>query len=190
MTRSAKPQTECKTQDQETKVDDRGIFGAYMIGSSQPALCFLSDLFDETTTSPEASLSELEDDVDFIVQHFAPICSEAPAEFNLYHNQICGAWVEVLPLVVESAKDSPFLCSAIRTMGTALRYHTSAVRGLQSRILLMYGDSLRLVGKALEEAQGIFQCEHCIAILCLSATNVSSKFMLTWALSNTNCVRL
>ncbi|CAN9124323.1 unnamed protein product [Alternaria alternata] len=36
----------------------------------------------------------------------------------------------------------------------------------------MYGDSLRRVGKALEEAQGVFQQEHCVAILCLSATNI------------------
>jgi hypothetical protein len=138
-------------------------------------------LFDETTTPPEASPNELEDDVDFIVQHFAPICSQAPAEFNLYHNQICGAWVEMLPLVVEPAKNSPFLYSAIRTMATALRNRASATRGNESRILLMYGDSLRRVGKALEEAKGVFQHEHCVAILCLSATNVSLHHTLTCA---------
>jgi hypothetical protein len=70
------------------------------------------------------------------------------------------------------------LYSAIRTMATALKHHASATQGYQSRILRMYGDSLRQVGEALEEAQGVFQYQHCIAILCLSATNVSSWLVL------------
>lgn len=181
MTHPTKPQTVMRAGCEETHVDDRGVFGAYILKSSHPALCALSNLFDETTTPPEASPNELEDDVDFIVQHFAPICSQAPAEFNLYHNQICGAWVEMLPLVVEPAKNSPFLYSAIRTMATALRNRASATRGNESRILLMYGESLRRVGKALEEAKGVFQHEHCVAILCLSATNVSLHHTLTCA---------
>ncbi|CAN9455990.1 unnamed protein product [Alternaria sp. RS040] len=172
MTRPTRPQTDVSAGCQETRVDDKGVFGAYVLKGSHPALCALSNLFDETTTPPETSPNELEDDVDFIIKHFAPICSQAPAEFNLYHNQICGAWVEMLPLVVEPAKNSPFLYFAIRTMATALRTHTSVTRGNISRILLMYGDSLRRVGKALEEAQGVFQHEHCVAILCLSATNI------------------
>jgi hypothetical protein len=168
-----KLQPKLKTGSNKILVDESGICGAYILGNSKPALCPPSDLLDETTTSPETDLYELEDGVDFIVQHFAPICSEAPAEFNLYHNQICGAWVEILPLVVEPAKASPFLYSAIRTMATALKHHASATQECQSRILCMYGDSLRQVGEALEEAQGVFQYQHCIAILCLSATNVS-----------------
>ncbi|CAN9482036.1 unnamed protein product [Alternaria alternata] len=57
-------------------------------------------------------------------------------------------------------------------MATALRNCAYTTRGNESRILLLYGDSLRRVGKALEEAQGVFQHEHCVAILCLSATNI------------------
>ncbi|KAG9185446.1 hypothetical protein G6011_07990 [Alternaria panax] len=143
--RPTEPQIKLKDESREPPVHEKDVLSAYIIEESQPALCSLSNLFDEATTPPEKSLYELENDVNFIVQHFAPICGEAPAEFNLYHNQICGAWVEILPLVVEPAKNNPLLYSSIRTMATALRNHASAARGNGFRILLMYGDCLRQI---------------------------------------------
>jgi hypothetical protein len=118
---------------------------------------------------------ELEDDIEFIMQHYAPVDNNAPAESNPFHNQICGAWVEVLPILSTTirTKQSGFLLSAVKTLTTALRHHDIGNELCQPRVLKMYCDSLGLMGKALQEARGIFQIEHSAAIMCLAVTDVS-----------------
>ncbi|KAH7123756.1 hypothetical protein B0J11DRAFT_529811 [Dendryphion nanum] len=116
----------------------------------------------------------LEDDVQFILQHYAPANGQIPAESNPYHNQICGAWVEILPLLSTTIMEQQFLLSAIQTLASALRHHTigSVMCEPQPQILKMYCDSIRQMGKALEEAQGTFQIEHITAIMCLAVTDI------------------
>lgn len=128
----------------------------------------------ETSISPEATLQDLEKDVAFIVQHYASIGGEIPAAFDPFHNQICGAWVEVLPLFTQSATEKQFLLSAITTWATALRHHVDTTKECQSKVLEMYGNALHQIGKALSD-QTTFQIEHCIAIMCLAATDVSCQ---------------
>lgn len=118
---------------------------------------------------------ELEDDIQFIVQHYAPVDSNAPAESNPFHNQICGAWVDVLPLLSAAKRNKQFLSSAIKTLATALRHYSLGNELCQPQILEMYCDSLGHMGKALEEARGAFQIEHGAAIMCLAVTDVSAK---------------
>lgn len=122
---------------------------------------------------------ELEDDIQFILQHYAPVESNAPAESNPFHNQICGAWVEVLPLLSATRRNKPFLLSAIKTLAAALRHWNIGNELGEPQILEMYGASLARMGKALEEAQYGFQVEHSIAIMCLAVTDVSAKNGLT-----------
>ena len=128
----------------------------------------------ETSISSEANHQALEKDIAFIVQHYASIGGEMPAAFDPFHNQICGAWVEVLPLFTQSATEKQFLLSAITTWATALRYHVDTTKECQAKVLEMYGDALRQVGKALSN-QATFQIELCIAIMCLAATDVSCQ---------------
>jgi hypothetical protein len=118
---------------------------------------------------------ELEDDIQFIVQHYAPVDNSAPAESNPLHNQICGAWVELLPLLSATKRNKQFLLSAIKTLATSLRHYNLGNELYRPQILKMYCDSLGHMGKALEEARGTFQIEHCAAIMCLASTDVSAK---------------
>ncbi|KAI9037534.1 uncharacterized protein KD926_000254 [Aspergillus affinis] len=66
----------------------------------------------------------------------------------------------------------PFLLCAIKTLATALRHHDHGNELYQATILKMYCDSLELVGKALKGAQGAFDTEHSIAIMCLAVTDI------------------
>jgi hypothetical protein len=119
----------------------------------------------------------LEDNVNYIVQHYAPISSCDPAEFNPFHNQICGAWVEALPYLSTTEGDNAFLFSAIKTLATSLRCFRPARKAYTPHPLEMYCKSLSLMSEALEEAQGVFQIKHCVAIMCLAVSDVS--FSLT-----------
>jgi hypothetical protein len=118
---------------------------------------------------------ELDDDIQFIVQHYVPVNSNVPAESNTFHNQICGAWVEVLPLLSTTRRNKQFLLSAVKTLATALRHHNLGNELCQHQILKMYCDSLGHMGKALTEARGAFHIEHSTAIMCLAVTDVSAK---------------
>ena len=114
----------------------------------------------------------LEDDIQFIVQHYAPIVINSPGEDSLSHNQICGAWVDVLPLVARTRRSDQPLVSAIQTLATALRHHDVKGDVFQPKILEMYCKSLEHMGRALAEAQGTFHVEQCAAIMCLAVTDV------------------
>ncbi|KAF2851302.1 hypothetical protein T440DRAFT_449340 [Plenodomus tracheiphilus IPT5] len=121
--------------------------------------------------SPE-SYRDLQDNILFIVQHYAPTATNTPEEAILSHNQICGAWVNVLPLIAQSRTIGQPLVSAIETLATALRHH-DVIGGLfQPQILELYCNSLGHVAKALAEAQGIFRVEHCAAIMRLAVADV------------------
>ena len=129
------------------------------------------------TNAPlEPKCYDLEDDIQIIIRHYSPGNSNTPAESNPLHNQICGAWVEALPLLSVSIRKKQFLSSAIKTLAAALRHHERGYElSQQPEILEMYGDSLGLMGKALEEARGTFQIEHSAAIMCLAVTDVSAR---------------
>jgi hypothetical protein len=121
------------------------------------------------TTKPYRNL---ESDIQFILQHYAPIVVSTLGETVLSRNQICGGWVDILPLVVTTRRSDQPLVSAIKTLATALRHHDIREDVFQPRILEMYCESLRHMSKALAEAQGVFQVEHCAAIMCLAVTDV------------------
>lgn len=179
-------QSRAKTdmESRRTWADKRTTFNADIHESSQVEICSQPGSYIYMTAQPGVSRHELEQDIDIIIRHFSPVKSEAPAEFDINHNQVCGAWVEVLPLVTKTATDKPFLISAIKTMAAALQHDGLTTEESQSRMLVMYGGSLRQMSKALEEAHGVFQWEHCIAIMCLSVTDVSSQVMFSHVLSD------
>jgi hypothetical protein len=124
--------------------------------------------------SETKSRYELDGDIQLIVQHYAPV-DKTLAESNPFRSQICGAWVEVLPLLSATKRNKRFLLSAIKTLATAIRHYSLGNELCQPQILEMYCDSLRLMGKALEEARGAFQIEHSAAIMCLAVIDVSAK---------------
>jgi hypothetical protein len=127
---------------------------------------------------------KLEDDIQFIMQYYGPNNNSAPGESNPFQNQICGAWVEALPLLSVTKRNKQFLLSAIRTMATALRYYNLGDELSQPQIVEMYCDSLGHMGKALEEARGAFQIEHSAAIMCLAATDVSDRLEQSYCLTH------
>lgn len=119
----------------------------------------------------------LEDDIHYILQHYAPLSSSHPAEFNPFHNQICGAWVEALPYVFTTEENNAFLFFAIKTLATSLRCLSPTSKASKTYAFEMYCKSLSLMGETIEEAQGSFQMEHCVAIMCLAISGVSSFFL-------------
>ena len=116
------------------------------------------------------------DDVHFIVEQYTPVYSDVTAEFNPWHNQICGAWVEALPLLFGKGRIPDFLASSVTAFAAALRHHCVGSNAVLPHVLELYGLSLKLLAVALENASGILQVEHCAAIMCLAVTEVSGIF--------------
>lgn len=164
----------------EMKDESKGI-----TGSQKKALVKSNDDHSRMDTQLETRCYELEDDIQIIVQHYAPTNSNVPAESNPLHNQICGAWVEVLPFLSVGIREKQFLLSAIKTLATALRHHKLGNELCQPQILKMYCDSLGLMGKVLKEARGVFHIEHGAAIMCLAVTDVSAKLGKSYCLLKT-----
>lgn len=104
--------------------------------------------------------------------------SSDPAEFNPFHNQICGAWVEALPEFVTGEEKNAFLFFAIKTLAASLRSLSPPGLPYKPHLLTMYCKSLEMMNEALAQAQGVFRIEHCVAIMCLAVSDVSA-FPLT-----------
>lgn len=118
-----------------------------------------------------------EDNIECILQSYTHVKSPTPAEFDPFHNQICGAWIGVLSLLSASGRTKPFLLSAIGTFATTLRHRSGRNESGQSLVSQMYFDSLRRMGKALEDARGAFRFEHCVAIMCLAVTDILTPML-------------
>jgi hypothetical protein len=116
------------------------------------------------------------DDVHFIVAHYTPVYSDVTAEFNPWHNQICGAWVDALPLLFAKGRVPDFLASSVTAFAAALRHHCVGSNAVLPQVLELYGLSLDLLAVALENTSGVLQVEHCAAIMCLAVTEVSGIF--------------
>jgi hypothetical protein len=56
----------------------------------------------------------LDEDVQSIVQHYAPAVISTLGVNTLSHNQICGAWVEVLPTLVRTRRSDQPLVTDVR----------------------------------------------------------------------------
>jgi hypothetical protein len=95
------------------------------------------------------------------------------AESNPWQNQVCGAWVEVLPLFLARGHIPRFLASAIRSFAVALSHHCVGSDEFQPQVAELYCESLELVAVALREAGGVLQAEHFAAIMSLAVTEVS-----------------
>ncbi|KAH7084590.1 hypothetical protein FB567DRAFT_498711 [Paraphoma chrysanthemicola] len=126
------------------------------------------------TSEPTTDIiySRLEHDICFIVENYSPLYSSMPAESNPWHNQICGAWVEALPLLFAKGQMEAFLASSIMSFAAALRHHCLGSDAIPSQALGLYCTSLGLVSAALQTANGILQVEHCAAIMCLAVTEL------------------
>ena len=118
------------------------------------------------------SRQSLEEDIGYVLQHYTPVESSNPAEFNPFHNQICGAWVEALPQVVMDEERNAFLFFAIKTLAASLQSLSPTGLSYKPHLLTMYCKSLGLMNEALERAQGVFRIEHCVAIMCLAVSDV------------------
>ena len=116
---------------------------------------------------------ELEDDIQFIVDYFAPTENTGPAELNPYHDQICGVWVGMIPHLSEASRNKQYFRSAVKTLATSLRRHGFESRRCEPEMLEMYGDSIEKLGTALEAARGSFEVDLGVAILCLAVADVS-----------------
>jgi hypothetical protein len=117
----------------------------------------------------------LEQDIRFIMEQYAPINSSIPAVSNPWHNQICGAWVEALPLLFSEGQIEQFLSAAIAALAAALRHYCLGGEAFQPMTLDAYCKSLKLVGSALHKAHGNLAVGHATAIMCLAVTEVSVK---------------
>lgn len=115
----------------------------------------------------------LEEDIRYILQHYAPVGNFDPAEINPFHNQICGAWVEALPYFSATKGNNAFLFFAIKTLATSLRCLNPTAKASNTSAFELYCKSLRLMTETLQLAQGVFKTEHCVAIMCLAISDVS-----------------
>lgn len=129
----------------------------------------------EASIVESQSCYDLEDDIQFIMEQFAPADEHTSGEPSLSYNQICGAWINVLPLIAKNrSKDYP-LVPAIRALASALRRHSDVDvdgQGCRPRIVEVYCESLRHMGRAIAEARGASSIEHITAIMCLADTDV------------------
>lgn len=141
----------------------QGLYVASLFG--KPVLSGLND-----NQGPEA-------DIRYILQHYSPVSNVNPAESNPFHNQICGAWVEALPYVSTTEQNNAFLFFAIKALATSLRCLDPTAKASKTYALEMYCKSLRSISETLEEAQGVFQIEHCVAIMCLAISDVSVSLL-------------
>ncbi|KAH6629746.1 hypothetical protein C7974DRAFT_192707 [Boeremia exigua] len=128
------------------------------------------------TSNPSAFSHTLEDDIRFIVRQYVPISGDVSpkAMVSQAQNEICGAWVDVLPVVAMTRGSEQPLTSAIGTLALVLRYYVLKEHVRHSEILDMYCRALENLGKALADAQGIFHIEHCIAMMCLADADVAA----------------
>jgi hypothetical protein len=121
----------------------------------------------------ESQHYSLEQDIRFIVEQYAPINSSTPAVSNPWHNQICGAWVDALPLLFSKGQIEQFLSAAIAAFAAALRHYCLGSETFQPKTLEAYCKSLKLVGSALDKVHGNLGVGHATAIMCLAVTEVS-----------------
>lgn len=138
----------------------------------QRADSFPAASIDRQPARTVAKSNEVEDDIRFIVDYFAPMEGGGPAEFNPYHDQICGVWVGMLPLLPAAGKNEQYFRSAVKTLATSLRRHGFKSRRCEPDMLEMYGDSIAELGRALEAARGIFKVDLGVAILSLAVADV------------------
>ena len=141
-------------------------------------------LFDNGLMSASITPYELEDDIQFIVDYFAPTEITGPAEMNPYHDQICGVWVGILYSLPRDSRKKQYFSSAVKTLATSLRRHGFRSRRCEPDMLKVYGDSIGRLGTALEEARGSFELDLGVAILCLAVADVS--FSIPWKVSHTS----
>lgn len=125
----------------------------------------------------------LEDDIQFIVDYFAPVRDTGPPELNPYHDQICGVWVGMIPHLSEASRNKDYFRSAVKTLATSLRRHGFKSRRCEPDMLEIYGESIEKLGTALEEARGSFEVDLGVAILCLAVADVSPS--VPWGLPHT-----
>lgn len=148
----------------------------YASQSARPAGCGVASS-DENSTQTELISCEFDDDVRLIVQYFSTNEDTAPAEVNPFHDQICGVWVEILPLLPAASRNKQYFRSAVKTLATSLRRHGFNNRRCEPDMLELYGESLGHLVKALDEARGSFEVELGVAILCLAVADVGSVLL-------------
>lgn len=127
------------------------------------------------TLSAQREIVNLEDDVRFIVEQYSSVGSDLAAESNPWHNQVCGVWVEALPMLLAKGPLPDFLAAAIQCFAAALSHYCVGSSGNHPRVLELYGEALALVATALQKISGVLQAEHCAAIMCLAVTEVSGR---------------
>jgi hypothetical protein len=128
----------------------------------------------KTPTYP--SLSPTLDHVtSLVVQSFAP--DEELALFfssdNVTQSQICGAWVEVLPMFVgggvqDSALDLALKALAVSILARGPNPKASVLDGINA-----YVSALRPLQKAIQKAGNSFRGDLAAAIMCLLFAEVS-----------------
>ncbi|KAH6644182.1 hypothetical protein C7974DRAFT_16112 [Boeremia exigua] len=111
-------------------------------------------------------------DVHCILQYYVPASNCDPAESNPSHNQICGAWVEALPSLLNTRETDAFLFSAIKALATSVQCIVPTDKVYNRHAFETYCTSLSRMSKALEKADGVFRIQHCVAIMCLAVSDI------------------
>lgn len=107
-----------------------------------------------------------------VVSCFVPQDKPNLSSFDPSTTQVCGAWVEILPQLVRTARSGKLFCSADKTFGAAILDMGPEGKNKSFRSLEAYGTTLRELTGALASRELVFNDEAAVTILCLGMVEV------------------
>lgn len=113
----------------------------------------------------------VEDFAAVILSCYLPVSRQYCSISDTSTTQVCGAWVSILPTLVDSAQSSKLVTSAVRTLGVAVLARTPEGNRIAFQNLEAYGSTLYYLKDALLSTRQCF-LETLTAISCLAMSEV------------------
>lgn len=107
-----------------------------------------------------------------ILRCFVPRDKQRLSSLDWSTSQVCGAWVDILPRLVDRARPDELVSSAVRAFGTAILDRSYLGRNKNFRSLEAYNSTLQQLRIALALPKPFFGIEKAAAIICLAMVEV------------------
>ncbi|KAF2798721.1 hypothetical protein K505DRAFT_296009 [Melanomma pulvis-pyrius CBS 109.77] len=103
-----------------------------------------------------------------ILRCFVPRDKQRLSSHDWSTSQVCGAWVDILPRLVDRARSEKLVSSAVRAFGSAILDRNSLGENKNFRSLEAYNSTLQQLRVALALPKPFFGIEEAAAIICLA----------------------